>query len=87
MPRKTPVFHKGHYNILAAQFKDELTKLTGLRSPAKRAGRNAVIELALSLARRLEQDNPEFDALQFLNACSPDPEIWPLAELWEGTIE
>jgi hypothetical protein len=39
--------------------------------------------LAINLAKRFKEDNELFDPVKFLNACSPDVELYPLAELWE----
>lgn len=97
MMTKTSVFHRAHYNILAAQIKHGLEKhhapylLKGKDAKYHLGARNALIELALSLAKRLQEDNPpadgkgvyHFDPLRFLDACSPDPEQYPLSELWE----
>lgn len=90
MMTKTSVFHRAHYNILAAQIRHGLEKhhapylLTKIRDPQIHLGaRNALIELALSLAKRLQEDSSEFDPVRFLDACSPDPEQYPLSELWE----
>jgi hypothetical protein len=43
----------------------------------------ALVNLALSFAKRFKEDNPKFDPLKFLDACSPDPDIYPISELWE----
>jgi hypothetical protein len=73
------MFHKGHYNILAAVVERELE---GKQFEENRE-RNTLYDLAISLARRLQKDNPLFDPIRFLDACSPDPERYPISELWE----
>jgi hypothetical protein len=40
--------------------------------------------MALVLAKRFEKDNPLFDPIAFLDACSPDVERYPLSELWNN---
>ena len=70
-PRK--LFHRAHYNIIAKVIRDEYT-----RSPV---GINH--KLLLSLAAELKSDNPRFDPIKFLDACSPDPDVFPFSELWE----
>jgi len=41
-----------------------------------------IAELALDFAKSFEEDNPIFDPIKFLDACSPDEELYPLSELW-----
>lgn len=41
-----------------------------------------LINLALNLCLRFEDDDPDFDPRAFLNACSPDQKTYPLATLW-----
>lgn len=86
MTRSTPLFRRGHYNILAAVIRRELEKHDApyITSEQKMHARNAVLDLALSLAKRLQEDNERFDPTKFLDACSPDPEQYPISELWEG---
>lgn len=40
--------------------------------------------LILDFAEAFEKDNPRFDPLKFLDACSPDVYVFPLSELWES---
>lgn len=47
------------------------------------AWRAATVDLALEFAKYFEGDNDRFDALKFLDACSPDVDMYPLSELWE----
>lgn len=44
---------------------------------------NAICELALRFAARFKIDNDEFHAVDWLLKCSPNDEVWPLAELLE----
>jgi hypothetical protein len=41
--------------------------------------------LALNLAKRFKADNEWFVPSVFLNACSPNTDLYPLSELWEDT--
>lgn len=85
-----PLFHRAHYNILAAQIKRQLEPLfTAFGTPANWATdscqwriRNAFVDYTLKLTQRLLEDNPNFRPLAFLDACSPDPDLYPLSELW-----
>lgn len=78
-----PLFHKAHYNILAAQIKKNYkTHASSNMTPYKEQNR-AIEELAVSLAERLKLDNPQFDPIAFLDHCSPDPELYPFSELWD----
>lgn len=90
------LFHNAHYNILAAQTKKQLDDAIGFYSPGISKmpynggpyyAVDALVKLALSLAKRLLEDNPAFDPLKFLDACSPDVDMYPLSELWEDYIQ
>lgn len=54
------------------------------------AQRGILSALALSLAVRFKQDSDEaerggpFDPIKFLDACSPDVDLYRLSELWEN---
>lgn len=76
-----PLFHRGHYNILAAQFKKSVH--TCLQPDGIKGSAGVVADLAISLAHRLKEDNPNFDPIKFLESCSSDPENYPIQELWE----
>lgn len=79
------LFHRGHYEIIAARFRNNLEQY-GAPIPSTTQAindvRNAIVELALEFAQRLQTDNEDFDPLIFLDKCSPDPERYPLSELW-----
>lgn len=89
-------FHKGHYEIIAKQFRvalepymlfdpASLQESTDPGTMAARFGgaRNALVNLALSMATRFQADNEDFQPELFLTRCSPDSTVWPLAELWD----
>lgn len=84
---KQSLFHRGHYNIIAKRFREELAKYTDSHTLSGKIARNAIYDLALSMARRLVKDNPEFDPLMFLDNCSPDKDLYPLSEFWEDNDE
>lgn len=86
------VFGRVHYNAIAKDIREEFTDHRWRWEHAedkdikKRelAAISALTQLALRLARRFKKDNDLFDPLVFLDACSSDPERYPLSELWEG---
>ena len=86
-------FSAMHYNIIAGRFKKALEPLmseNGVDANQRQINRvasNAMIDLAISMAKRFAMDNSEFDPVRFLNACSPDEMHWPLSELWPGVTE
>jgi hypothetical protein len=85
MARKTSLFHKAHYNIIAAQFSGAFdVYLTEPRKSIRLAKIRAIVDLALSMAKRFREDNEEFDPHKFLDACSGDADLYPLSELWES---
>lgn len=79
------LFHRGHYEILAKQFREQLKSYSG-DSDIISACRGALIDLALSMAQRFCADNEDFDPVFWLDRCSPDSESYPLSELWEGVV-
>jgi hypothetical protein len=97
MPYERGLFHRGHHNILAKQIRQQYPSIilsTTETSKHYGLGRRAALEdLALSLAKRLKEDDQNFDPIKWLDQCSPDPELYPFSELWkeekieiEGTI-
>lgn len=55
-----------------------------LRKAELLAERTALTRLALSFAHRFNDKNiPFFDPLRFLDACSPNTDLYPLSEMWE----
>lgn len=79
-------FHRGHYEIIAARFREALTPYLGKDSDHDIGAKNALINLALSMAVRFQADSEDFDALIFLDRCSPDDQVYPLSELWAGFL-
>lgn len=90
------MFHTGHYEVIAKQFRTALeTHTSDLENERQHnqnpevlrmisSARNALVTLALSLAKRLALDNDEFDPIKFLDRVSPNPDVYPLSELWDG---
>jgi hypothetical protein len=94
MPETKPreLFHRAHYNALAKEVRDHFpTKTDGIVGSLQHAHshsqntivRGSMADFALSLCKRFKEDNPRFDPIKFLEACSPDNDLYPLAELWE----
>lgn len=54
-----------------------------LREYASTHDMRAASDLALAFARRFSEDEG-FDPITWLDKCSPDPDLYPFSELWEG---
>lgn len=89
------LFHQAHYNIIAAQIKNlfpiddpdvrfSIGDYVGIKVENMKY-RAILCQLAVNLAKRFLEDNPDFDPLKFLDACSPNTDLYPLSELWERT--
>lgn len=93
------LFHRAHYNILAKQIREPLTRAytaeqfyrteqDGDTVQLTKASMQVatLVDLALSLCNRLALDNADFEPEMFLDACTPHgvPEHEMLSELWEG---
>lgn len=86
-------FHVAHYNAIAKEIRGIFPAKEPER-PDSVAGRKMhelnLIErgiltiLALNLCKRFQADNPAFDPIKFLDACSPNTDLYPLSELWEN---
>lgn len=83
----TSIWHRQHYNALAKEIR-ELYPNCERHDIMILTSRATLAELALSLAKRFKMDSENmlipFDAVHFLNSCSPNPDLYPLAELWTG---
>lgn len=83
------MFHKGHYEVIAARFREQLSRYSyeGISDDAERVrwllARDALVDLALALAKRFQLDNSDFEPVLFLERCSPDPDMYNIAELWD----
>ena len=86
-------FSKQHYNAIAKDIREEFASCLSEYSnptPYNKLSKlrrlyctDALVKLALRFARRFQEDNEYFDPLKFLDACSPDTDLYPLSELWE----
>jgi hypothetical protein len=92
------LFHRGHWEIVAGRFREALEPYMGAGDPIslKNTGRHevgqmaramaarvAIIKLATSFAVRFQIDSENFDPLIFLDRCSPNPEVYPISQLWD----
>jgi len=75
-------FTAQHHNAIAKDFREQLARYPGNTRDAK-VSRGALVALAMRMAQRFKDDNPRFDPLKFLAACSPDDKLYPIEELWE----
>lgn len=85
-----PKFQQQHYNAIAKDLREQMEKHGVphiVKSDYHVGARNALIEVALRLGIRFQKDNERFNPIQFLNAVSPDPEQYPLSELWGDRLE
>lgn len=86
----TQKFHQLHYNFVAKRLRNhyptyrvEDGPTQKLDKAVKLGARGVIEDIALEFAMRFKADNLEFDQYKFLDQCSPDPEKYPLSELWE----
>jgi hypothetical protein len=77
-------WHAAHYNALAKEIR--LLYPVDDNRVAANIKRRTLEDLALNLAVRFEKDNELFKPVKFLDACSPDDELYPLGVLWEDHV-
>lgn len=86
--KPSPKFHKLHYNFVAKRLREEYDTTRdypGNMSAVIQLAHNATLtDLAMSFARHFLKDNERFDPIKFLDACSPDTDLYPFSELWES---
>jgi len=84
----SPKFHALHYNFVAKRLReayDTTRDHPGNVTKVMQLSANAMLtDLAVSFAQSFKKDNPNFDPIRFLDACSPDTELYPFSELWES---
>ena len=68
-------FSKTHYIIVAEVLKQRIGEDAAVNS--------AVCDIAVDFARFFCMDNERFAPRKFLDACSPDPDHYPISELWD----
>ena len=77
-----PSFHRHHYNFVAKRLRNHYPDGSTNDSVILMM-RGVVEDIALEFAKKFQEDNPDFNPTQFLDQCSPDPDVYPLSELWE----
>jgi hypothetical protein len=79
-----PRFNRYHYNLLAKMIRERFSNYTYDDDKSMLIGaRAAILELALDLTKAFERDNPNFDPMRFLEACSSDNDLYPFTEVYE----
>jgi|SRR6516162_5627257 len=81
------LFHAGHYEILAKQFRENFEHWSNSDAPESLEAWSALTNLALSMALRFQADNERFDPVRFLTRCSPNAELYPFGDLWANVVE
>jgi len=82
MTTKTPAHHKAQYNLVAKKLREQFP--TSDNTQLQVVMRGQICELAIAFAKSFRRDNPNFDPIRFLDSCSPDPDRYPISELWEA---
>lgn len=80
------LFMAAHYNAIAKDIRElYVTQFAGYsrKDIANFTWNRALEELAIKFAQRFKVDNEGFDPIKFLTACSPNPDLYPIAELWD----
>jgi hypothetical protein len=79
------LFHRAHYNAIAKDIRNlyAMVAIAGDKHESLVSCRT-LEALALKFCVRFKVDNPEFDPVQFLEQCSPNPNLYPLGELWDA---
>lgn len=90
MPEQTEStgkYHAMYYNFIAKRIRENFdmggqddTAVMRLMSQTNRA---VLTDLAMDCAVKFKEDNPSFDPYKFLDQCSPDPDLYPLSEVWQ----
>lgn len=84
-------FDRQHYNALAKLFRENFPQeikpedmVNPLENLNKRIKREQHVLMIVELAEYFVKGDPGFKPLKFLDACSPDTDVYPLSELWDG---
>jgi len=77
------MFHTGHYNVIAKQFRQAFAVWKDTDDPGTLPAWSALVDLMLHMTVRFQADNELFDPVRFLTACSPDPNAYPFTDLWD----
>jgi hypothetical protein len=85
----TVEWHQGHYNAIAKDIRSEFPMDKQLAKDEHNSRRDYMVarstlaDLAMRLAARFKKADPEFNVFSWLDQCSPDPENYPISDLWE----
>lgn len=66
-----PLFHKGHYAIIAGQFRRAL-KTQWSDPESERVASATIFGMIVSMGERLKLDNPDFDGRKWAQSCLPE---------------
>jgi hypothetical protein len=81
-------FSAQHYNAIAKDFRTAFDSSKACDTRKEEIiYRAALANLALRLAIRFKEDNERFNPHRFLDACSPDVDVYPISELWEDYLK
>ena len=75
-------FHRATYNLVAKKLREQFPTDVDNTHDIKIL-RGQICELALDFASSFCRDNPAFDPIIFLDACSPNVDRFPMSELWK----
>lgn len=78
-----PVFTSRHYVVIAEVLRSQYMTHASISFAPYRQMNRQIEEIALEFAIKFKEDNPIFNPVKFLDACSPDPERFPFSELWD----
>lgn len=73
------------YNFVAKRIREQFPSLEN--DAEQKIQRGTLCNLAIECAKGFLRDNPRFEPLKFLEACSPDPHNYPIQELWQYELD
>jgi hypothetical protein len=84
-------FHAMHYNFTAKRLREafDMSRMddeNGVTRVIQMTNHAVLCDLAVSFAVAYAKDNPSFDPLKFLDACSPDVDLYPFSEAWDSSL-
>jgi hypothetical protein len=84
-------FHRLHYNFVAKRIRNHYPindGVSGTERAIQLGARAVVLDIAIEFAQRFAADDPDFNPYEFLDNCSPDPEMYPFSEYyWEADTD
>lgn len=75
-------FDRQHYNALAKIMRENFPD-EDADDVSYRHGRTQHVFICMKMANYFKSTDQGFDPIKFLDACSPDVDVYPLSELWE----